>query len=53
MGMADAADGNVKIGSPSHMGRNLGIVIALVLGVGGVVFFTMHGTKQDEARLAK
>ena len=51
MGMADAAD--VKIGSPSHMGRNLGIVIALAAGIAGVVFFTMRSSKQDEARLTK
>lgn len=53
MGMAESADGDVKIGSPSHMGRNLGILAALVISVAGVVGYTMHASKQDETRLLK
>jgi hypothetical protein len=53
MGMANSADGDVKIGTPSHTGRNLGVVAALGIAIVGVVIYTMHASKQDDARLVK
>ncbi len=53
MAYADSAEGNVKIGSPSHLGRNLGILVALAAGVAGVVVYQMHTSKHDAALLAQ
>jgi hypothetical protein len=52
MGFADSAD-NVRIGSPSHLGRNLGILIALAAAVAGVVAYQMHAGKRNAERLAQ
>ena len=52
MAYVDSAEGNVKIGSPSHLARNLGILIALAAGVAGVVAYQIHARAMDETRLA-
>lgn len=48
----DLSGSHVKIGAPSHLGRNLGVVLALGgLGV-GVWLWTARSNAQDVQRLA-
>lgn len=53
MNPGDLSGSHVKIGTPSHAGRNLGMVIGVLALGGGIAWFTMHGSKADTANLAK
>ncbi|MDB4967400.1 MAG: hypothetical protein JWN44_3089 [Myxococcales bacterium] len=51
--LGEVTGGHVKIGSESHVGRNVAIGAALVALAGGIIGFTTYSNKQDGERLAK
>jgi hypothetical protein len=53
MNPGDLSGSHVKIGTPSHMGRNVGMAIGVLALGGGIAWFTMHGSKADTANLVK
>jgi hypothetical protein len=51
--LSEITGGHVKIGVESHVGRNLGIAVAVV-GLGAAIFgFTSYSNKQDAAKLGQ
>jgi len=51
--LGEVTGGHVKIGAESHVGRNVGIGVAVV-AIGAAIFgFTSYSSKQDAARLEK
>jgi hypothetical protein len=47
----DLSGSHVKIGAASHLGRNLGVIAAIVLLGAGIAGFTMYSGKADAAKL--
>jgi hypothetical protein len=47
----DTTGGHVKIGAPSHVGRNLGFLAAAGVLVAAIVWYNSYQGKQDAARL--
>ena len=51
--LGEITGGHVRIGAESHVGRNVGIAVA-VAAVGAMIFgFTSYSNKQDAAKLAQ
>jgi hypothetical protein len=49
--LSEITGGNVKIGAETHRGRNIGIVVGVLVLVVGIVAFTMYSNSQDAAKL--
>jgi hypothetical protein len=47
----DVTGGHVKIGAPSHIVRNLGVIVALAAAGAGIYTFQKISTQKDEVRL--
>lgn len=51
--LGDITGGHVRIGSESHVGRNVGIVVGVVALSAAIFGFTTYSNKQDAAKLAR
>ncbi len=51
--LGEITGGHVRIGAESHVGRNVGIIVAVV-ALGAAIFgFTSYSNKQDATKLAQ
>jgi hypothetical protein len=51
--LGEVTGGHVKIGAESHVGRNVGIGVAVVALGAAIIGFTSYSNKQDDAKLEK
>ena len=51
--LGDITGGHIKIGAVSHRGRNIGIVVGVLVLAVAIAAFTMYSNHQDAAKLVK
>src|SRR3954451_5453013 len=51
--LGEVTGGHVKIGAESHVGRNVGIGVAVIALGAAIIGFTSYSNKQDDAKLEK
>jgi hypothetical protein len=51
--LSEVTGGHVKIGAESHVGRNVGIGVAVIALGAAIIGFTSYSNKQDDAKLEK